>query len=295
MSKEIQTYLAALRKILTDNDPAIVQDALADAEEHLRTALAEQQAESPDTATDQLLPVIIEQYGTPEEIAQAYQTVETYTDPRPSVSAGDQGNLMARFFGVYGDPKAWGALLYMLISLVTGTLFFSWAVTGLAVSVSFALFIFGLPVAAFFLYSVRGLAVLEGRIVEALLGVRMPRRAAFAVKGADWKENLKLLFVDKRVWLMILYMIVMLPLGVFYFSLFVTLLALSVSFVIAPVASIFYDFPILVNGDVVRYLTPEYGLLMFFSGIMLLTGSMHLAKGLGFLQGKLAKGILVAE
>jgi hypothetical protein len=53
---------------------------------------------------------------------------------------------------------------------------------GIAISISFSLFIFGLPIAIFFLYSVRGFALLEGRIVEALLGVRMPRRPLFYPK-----------------------------------------------------------------------------------------------------------------
>ena len=50
---------------------------------------------------------------------------------------------MGRFFGVYTDARSWGALLYMLIAFVTGVLYFTWAVTGLATSISLALFIFG--------------------------------------------------------------------------------------------------------------------------------------------------------
>ena len=45
--------------------------------------------------------------------------------------------------------------------------------------------IFGIPLAALIFLSFRGLAWLEGRIVEALLGVRMPRRPVFAPQRCD--------------------------------------------------------------------------------------------------------------
>ena len=98
---------------------------------------------------------------------------------------------LGRFFGVYADSRAWGALLYMLIAFVTGIFYFTWVVTGLSLSVSFAIFIFGLPLALLFLLSVRGLALLEGRLVEALFGVRMPRRPLFTQQGLKWLERLK--------------------------------------------------------------------------------------------------------
>lgn len=71
---------------------------------------------------------------------------------------------------------------YMLIAFVTGIFYLSWAVTGVSISISFLIFIFGFPIALLFLLSVRGLALIEGRLVEALLGVRMPRRPFFCIK-----------------------------------------------------------------------------------------------------------------
>ena len=184
MTNAVEEYLDALKKELEGSDSATIQDALVDAEEHLATALESARESQPDLDEAEVLGQIIEQYGTPEETAAAYVEVERRTFPGlMPVTAKKQGSPLGRFFGIYADPRAWGSLFYMLIAFVTGVVYFSWAVTGLSVSISFALFIFGLPVALLFLLSVRGVAWIEGRLVEALLGVRMPRRSLLAPHG----------------------------------------------------------------------------------------------------------------
>ena len=189
MTNSVEEYLDALKKELKGSDSATIQDAVVDAEEHLSTALEALRESQPDLNEVDALGQIIEQYGTPEETATAYMEVERRTFPGLApVSAKKPGSFLGRFFGIYADPHAWGSLFYMLIAFVTGVIYITWAVTGVGVSISFALFIFGLPVALLFLLSVRGIAWLEGRMVEALLGVRMPRRSLLAPQNAKLLE-----------------------------------------------------------------------------------------------------------
>jgi uncharacterized membrane protein len=176
MYRSVEEYLDALKKEMQGFDSATMQDALTDAEEHLRTALETARESQPEMDAAATLPAIIEQYGSPEETAAAYAEVERRTSPSLARSVNRK------------QPKAWGALLYMLIAFVTGVIYFTWAVTGISVSLSFALFIFGLPVMLLFLLSVRGVAWLEGRLVEALLGVRMPRRPLFTPQNIKWQD-----------------------------------------------------------------------------------------------------------
>ncbi len=70
----IQTYLAELKGAFKGSDKATVQDALADAEEHLRTALESERNEEEGLEETEALQSIIQAYGEPEEIAQAYQS-----------------------------------------------------------------------------------------------------------------------------------------------------------------------------------------------------------------------------
>ena len=82
----------------------------------------------------------------------------------------------------------------MLVSLVTGIMYFTWAVTGLSLSVGLLVLIISLPFIGLFFLSVRGIALVEGRIVEALLGVRMPRRPIFVERILDGGHALKCSF-----------------------------------------------------------------------------------------------------
>jgi hypothetical protein len=223
MFESVDAYLKALKEAMQGSDPALAQDALADAREHLSTALAGALETNPGSSEADLLGPIIEEYGTPEETAAAYAEIERRTHPGLARAGGKPRSLLARFFGVYADARTWGALLYMFIAFVTGIIYFTWAVTGLSLSLGLSILIFGLLLALLFLLSVRGLGLLEGRIVEALLGVRMPRRPLFGAQGMQWFERLKVLVTDPHTWLSLLYLVLQLPLGVLYFSLTITL------------------------------------------------------------------------
>lgn len=297
MVKSIEEYLDQLKAELKDSDAATIQDALADAEEHLRAALASLKQDQPEGSEEEALGQVIEQYGPPDEIASAYKEVERLTPPGLARENQKSASPGVRFFAIYADPRAWGALLYMLIAFVTGIIYFTWAVTGLSLSVSLSIFIFGLLFLFFFLHSVRSLALLEGRLVEALLGVRMPRRARFSSQNVKWLERLKMLVTDRYNWKMLFYMFCQLPFGTLYFVLIVTLVSLSLSFMVSPIIEGFIKQGIIgfIIGDV-RYFPPPvvYPLLVIF-GFLLLTASMHLFKWIGQLHGKYAKMFLVTD
>ena len=69
MVKSVDEYLRLLRKELAVSDAAVVQDAIADAEEHLRTALAQAVNGNPNTSEAEAIPAIAEKYGSPQEVA----------------------------------------------------------------------------------------------------------------------------------------------------------------------------------------------------------------------------------
>ena len=294
MFNTIEEYLDALKTEMKDADPALVQDAQADAREHLTLALKASKDEKPDISDADALKTIIEGYGSPEETASAYKEVERRMSPVLSQPVKPR-SFMGRFFGVYVDPRAWGALLYMLIAFVTGVFYFTWAVTGVSLSVSLLIFIFGFPIALLFLLSVRGLALLEGRLVEALLGVRMPRRPLFSHQGMKWFERLKALVVDRQTWLMLLYMVIQFVLGTVYFVVIVTVLSFSLAFIAIPVfQEVFHQGAFFNNG--IRYVLPAWTYpLWVLGGFLLWTIFMNIVRGVGQLHGKFAKWILVGE
>jgi hypothetical protein len=294
MFNTIEEYLDALKNEMKDADLALVQDAQADAREHLSLALASAKESAPETSEADALKKIIEEYGTPEETASAYKEVEKRTSPLLKQAIKPR-SIFGRFFGVYTDPRAWGALLYMLIAFVTGVFYFTWAVTGLSVSIPFLIFIFGFPFALLFLLSVRGLALLEGRLVEALLGVRMPRRPLFSHADMKWFDRLKALLMDKATWLMLVYMLIQFVLGIAYFVAIVTVLSISLAFMALPFIQLFSDMPVFNWTDGPVYLPYWQLILLSISGFLVWTLFMHLARLVGQLHGRMAKWLLVTE
>ena len=286
----IPEYLAQLREALRGSDPALIQDALYDAEEYLRSELAERTGE--DEAS--VIASVAGSYGNPEEVAEIYRDTETRVvtalrtpPPRPRSSA------LGKFFGVAADTRTYAAMFYMLLSLATGIFYFTWAVTGMSLSLGLSVLIIGLPFIVLFFGSVRVLSIVEGRIVEVMLGERMPRRPLYAESGQPMLARIGAMFTDPRSWSTILYMLMMLPLGIIYFTLTVTLLSVSLGFIAAPFAWFFgQHFDMSLNG----YHGPDpdwLAPLLFPLGVVLLFGYLHAARGIGHLHGQLAKHLLV--
>ncbi|HET9482369.1 MAG TPA: sensor domain-containing protein, partial [Xanthomonadales bacterium] len=232
----IDDYLAALRAALGNADAALVQDALYDAEEYLRSELAEQ----PQLDEAKVVARVASSYGSPEDVAAIYRDTEAkVSEALRTPPARPRGSLPGRFFGVAADPRAYAGLFYMLFALATGILYFTVAVTGVSLSIGLAILIIGVPFIVLFIGMVRVLSLVEGRLVETLLGERMPRRPLYADRGKPVMERIKAMFTDPRTWSTLLYFVLMLPLGIVYFTAAVVGLSLSVGFVAAPVMVLF--------------------------------------------------------
>lgn len=296
MSEIIKEYLEKLRAALAGADAATVQDALSDSEEHLWTALQQAIEETPDADEAGILEVEIKKFGSPEEVAAAYREIEARTGPifhRPGKER--KRSAAARFFGVFTDPRAYAAMFYMIFSLITGIFYFTWTVWGLSFSIGIMILIIGLPFFGFFLLSVRGLALVEGRIIEALLGVRMPRRPIFSRKNLGWKERLATLVKDPMTWKSILYMLLMLPLGVLYFDLIIISLSLALWGILRPVLEYWIGLPFAeIYG--IKYYTPGWFMPVAITvGILWFFVTMHMAKGIGKMHARIARSLLVRD
>jgi len=300
--RTIAEYLEQLRAALRGADPALIQDALYDAEEHLRAELADQPVR--DEAT--MLEHVVGSYGAPDEVAEIYrdQEIRIQRAIRPPPQP-PRRSPWGRFFGVAADPHTYGALFYMLLVPSTAIFYFTWVVTGIALSSGLSILIIGLPFMVLFLGSVRVFSLLEGRIVETMLGVRMPRRPPYpSSRGLPLMKRIGAMFTDGRTWGTLLYMLLMLPLGIAYFTLTVTLLAVSLSFVAAPVLKIASDMYRWQTGTCIG--APEWictgvewlaswsgAMTLCILGVGMLFATLHMVRGLGRMHGQIAKQLLV--
>ena len=289
----VRAYLDQLRRALKGAAPGLISDALADCEEHLNNEIAQ----NPELDEAYIMASVVETYGSPEEIAEEYRDMEAAIStpfPQPEQAADRRYG----FFNVISDPRTYGALLYMLLSLVTGIFYFTWTITGISLTAGFAILILGIPFALLFIGSIRMLSHVEGRIVESLLGVRMPRRmpSPAAPDESIW-TRIKEALMDMRTWTSMFYLILMLPLGIIYFVLGVVGLSVSLGVAGGSIYSLITNHSHIQISDVpwldhMMHTAP--GLIVAaLIGLLLFFVVLHMARGIGWLHGRIAEGLLV--
>ncbi len=282
----IEEYVRELRAQLAKSgaDAALVQDAVYDAQEYFAS-------EGGDTFEH-----LAKTYGTPQEVATSYleselTVAEALRLPGPVV----RRSLAGRFFGVLADPRTYGALFYMFLSFATGIVYFTLASVGLSLSLGLSILIFGIPVVLLFLSLIRGVSFIEGRLVEALLGVRMPRRPRIAARDGNIIERIKWWITDRRTWTTLAYMLLQLPIGIMYFTVLVTFISLSLSFMAWPAAQLLFGLPFAAfDGHAYMletWIMPFIVLIGAFSLVVL----MHIVRRVGRLHGDYAKTMLVGD
>lgn len=324
----VAEYLSQLQRELIGVDAAVAHDALVDAEAHLRAAIAA--GKSPAAA--------IEAFGPAADFARAYAgapapdhhattEVAGSTHPAASVASGpdaSSGALAALsripLVGVWFHPRAWSSLFYFLapcflISLAT----FVWVVCVGSLALGTLPILIGLPLAVFLLGSVRVIALAEGKVVEFLLGVRMPHRVQpvqvltpiGGVAEVGFWQRIGCWLTDVRSWLSLAW-----ALGNFFvatglFCIFVVLGALVLAMVGVPLAQSAGMTAMHVDGDVgeIQFLwervTPDAdghvrisavtSVLSIVLGMALATATLWLALGAGWVYAQVVKAIQVAR
>jgi uncharacterized membrane protein len=301
--RSIDEYLKQLRAALEGQDPALIQDALYDSEEYLRAEVAAH----PGKSEADVLELIASTYGAPEEVASAYRDTEAKVKAAlktPVPAAATSASSWKRFFGVYLDPRSYTSLFYMLLALATGIVYFTIVVTGLSLSFGFAILIIGVPFFLAFIGITRVIALGEGRLIEAISGERMPRRPMHPGPAAGWWKRIGEMLADVRTWTTLAYLVLMLPLGIAYFTIAVTGLAVSAAFLGTLLTLIGYyagwiDFDL--NDHIFMHngqpWAPDHPVLaaLFLAvlGVVLLTALLHLARGVVRVHARLAKAMLV--
>ncbi|MGP8035157.1 MAG: sensor domain-containing protein [Steroidobacteraceae bacterium] len=301
--RSIDDYLKQLRAALEGEDPALIQDALYDAEEYLRAEVAAH----PGKSEADVLELIASTYGAPEEVAAAYRDTEAKVKAAlktPGSSAVAGTGAWKRFFSVYGDARSYTSLFYMLLALATGIVYFTIVVTGLSMSFGFAILIIGVPFFLAFIGITRVIALGEGRLIEAVTGERMPRRPVHPGPPAGWLTRIGEMLKDVRTWTTLLYMLLMLPLGIVYFTVAVTALAVGLAFTALPLlvvarwlgwnadVTVFSD-DAHIDGFVLSDHSMISALILGILGVLIVTLFMHAARAIGRGHAHLAKALLV--
>lgn len=295
--RSIDEYLRQLREALSGSDPALIQDALYDAEEYLRAEVASH----PEKTEADVLELIATTYGAPEEVAAAYRDTEAKVSaalraPAPKAAQSPSG--LRRFFGIYSDPRAYTSLFYMLLTLATGIVYFVFVTAGLSLSVGLAVLVIGVPFFLAFIGMARVISLGEGRLLEAISGERMPRRPLHPGPSSGWWSRIANMLRDARTWTTLGYLVLMLPLGIVYFVVAITGITISAALAAMPFISIASALGWLEGGaeavvHPAAFATMPGAVLALALGILIFTALLHAAKSIGRMQVAVARALLV--
>jgi uncharacterized membrane protein len=298
--RSIDQYLRQLREELAGADAALIQDALYDAEEYLRAEVAAH----PDKSESDVLELIASTYGAPDEVAAAYRDTEVKVKAAMATPRKVPKSKLGAFFGVFLDPRAYTSLFFMLLCLATGIIYFVFAIVGLSMSAGLAVLIIGVPFFLMFVAVGRVVSLAEGRLIEAMTGVRMPRRPVYQGTALGFWARIGEMLRDRRTWTTIAYFVLMLPIGIIYFVIAVMGLCVSLAFIALPITVICAQAGWFGMGgvEVFSQAQPEWIFdsgfaipILGVAGVLLLTSLMHLARGIGRLHALFAKSMLVAR
>jgi len=171
-------------------------------------------------------------------------------------------------------------------------------------SAGLAILIIGVPFFLAFIGITRVIALGEGRLLEAISGERMPRRPVHPGPPASWWARIGEMLRDVRTWTTLLYMLLMLPLGIAYFTCTVTALSVGLAFTSLPFlvlarwlgwpaeATVFSD-DVHIGGWALSDHSMISALFLGVLGVLILTLYMHAARAIGRGHAHLAKALLV--
>jgi len=305
--RSIDEYLKQLRAALAGQVPALMQDALYDAEEYLRAEVAAH----PEKSEADVLELIASTYGAPEEVAAAYCDTEAKVKAAlrpPAPPSAARRSALRRFFGVFMDVRAYTSLFYLLLTLATGIFYFTFVVTGLSLSIGFGILVIGIPFFLAFIGIARVISLGEGRLLEATTGERMPRRPVHPGPPVSWLTRIGDMLKDVRTWTTLLYLLLMLPLGIVYFTITIIGLAFGLRLALAPLLLIGHtlgwlphDFHFVFDVDGAEFHSPPPlgpftfvgSLLLAPLGIILLALTLRAARGIARAHASFAKALLV--
>lgn len=137
-------------------------------------------------------------------------------------------------FGIVIDPRTYLGIFYLLLAFPLGLGYFIFLVTGFALGLGLAIIWVGIPILLLMILAVYGLTGLERQLAIHLLGESIPPLREVKPEESAW-EWLKGVLSTPTTWKGLAFLLLKFPLGIFSFVLTVTLSAVSLALIFAPV------------------------------------------------------------
>jgi hypothetical protein len=214
-------------------------------------------------------------------------------------------DILKTVFGVIIAPRTYASIGYTLLALPLGTAYFVVLVTGFSVGVGTLVIWVGVPILLLTLAVAWAMATFERRLTSLMLEEEIGPMSSGTPVATDgsWRgrwQTLRAHLGNPVTWTSMFYLFVKFPIGVFTFTVTVTLLATSIGLILAPLfyrisdplvftwwdGRVFTFWPIDSMGET---------WLVTLAGVAVLFVSLHLINGMAKWSGQLAKATLGRE
>jgi putative sensor protein len=200
---------------------------------------------------------------------------------------------LAYFFMAPFRWRTYANLLYLLLALPLGLIYFVFLTVGLALGYGLTVVWVGFPILALVFAGSWGLSAMERRLAIGLLGAEVPPMAPppSAMAVGFW-QRVKAFLANPVTWKGMAYLLLKLPLGVVSFTAVVTSLSVSVSLALVPVLWPWTDVTFDIDLGAWHPSTFTGSLICGLVGVIFLFASFNLLNGLALIWRQLATSML---
>jgi len=204
-----------------------------------------------------------------------------------------KSKVITKFFGVAIQGQTYLNLVYLFLAFPLGVFYFILLVTGFSLGFGLLILWVGAIILAGMLVAWWGCALFERQIAISLLHEDIPPMARNIPAGLKTWDLVKSYLANPVTWKSLAYLLVKFPLGIFTFVVLVTLIAVTLGFLAAPVIYRLLSLEIWLVGDMVIHIDTLWKAIgCFFVGLVLFFPTLHIFNGLAWISGRFARAML---
>ena len=201
------------------------------------------------------------------------------------------------FFNIIGSGQAYLNLLYLLAAFPLGVFYFVFLVSGLSTGISLIIIWVGIPILLLVGIGWWTLANFERFMVVHLLKEDLPPMVSPSNQDTQIWTRFKAHLVNPVTWKSLLYLLLKFPLGTATFVVLITLISLTLAFLITPFtyqSLSFFQPGMSIGGNLMVWQINSItdALLAGLIGLILWPVTLHITNGLARVHTQLAKVML---
>ncbi len=146
-----------------------------------------------------------------------------------------RASFWARTYGGLVDGQTWMSTLYLLLTLVTGVLWFVVTFTLLVTGVSTLIIWIGIPILLFTFWVVRFAAQAERSLIRTMIGIDIADPYRSIPDDTSFWGRWKLRATDPATWRDLVYLWLLMPLKILWFTVVVVMYGVALSLMATPI------------------------------------------------------------